>query len=952
MRYFKVIVFVALLLSVMSANAAHIVGGVMYYECLGGNNYRITMKVYRDCYSSGPNVADFDDPAYVAIYDANGILIEDKDVSFTTRQEITAFTNNPCIDPPTNVCVEEAVYQFDYVLPPTPGGYDIVYTRCCRNATISNIGNPGGVGATYTVHIDPTSNGCNSSPYFNDFPPIVICTNEPLVFDHSATDPDGDSLVYSFCKPYVGADDVIPQPIPPDPPPFGYVTWVAPYNTNSPLTASPPLHIDPATGLLTGTPTVTGQYVVGICVREYRNGVLLGEVRRDFQFNVAPCIYNVRADIPVIDVPPGTPSDIKGVYSYECAALNVDFVNTSTAASFYYWDFGDLTTQADTSTAFQPSYTYPDTGRYVVTLIANPGLPCADTVKVIVSIYPGFNTDFDLQNACEDEEVNFTDLTTTSYGVVNSWNWSFGNGIVSQQQNPMYQYPDYGNYTVKLVSTNTKGCRDSITKIISIYDKPDVIFNTTPACVNTPFYALDNSVTNTGTITSLQWVIDGTPVGNNNILALQDSLVNTKNIKLIVTTSDGCIDSAISNVTFNPLPIAVAFGDTTVCARQPFTLSASGGATYQWSPASDLSNPDSVNTQGSIEQTTEYVVKVTDANLCTSTDTVRVNVNPLPLVDAGSDTFACAGNSIQLDGASDGSSYYWSPGAHLSDSTILTPVLSTDSSDTYTLHAMSQYGCQDSSAVFVEMQYPVVAVLSTEPELCVGDTIILSVSGGRYYQWLRGDILGPADTSQQPVSPPVNETYTVVAYNDCPQFSDTLDINVTVHPLPTVDAGDDDSIRRDEYTVIPATSSGIQFEWSPPDGLDDPTLLRPEASPFNTTTYTITATDFNGCQNQDSMTIFVEVVNLLLVPTAFSPNNDGVNDVFRIVRALNVEKLLDFSIYNRWGQRVFQTTDLRGYWDGTFKGEPQDLGVYVFYVKVLNRDGDKITRKGNVTLLR
>ena len=90
----------------------------------------------------------------------------------------------------------------------------------------------------------------------------------------------------------------------------------------------------------------------------------------------------------------------------------------------------------------------------------------------------------------------------------------------------------------------------------------------------------------------------------------------------------------------------------------------------------------------------------------------------------------------------------------------------------------------------------------------------------------------------------------------------------------------------------------------------------------------------------------------MLVPNAFSPNDDGHNDIFRIIRYLNVEELLDFKVFNRWGQLIFETNDLRQGWDGTFKDVPQELGVYAYVIRVLNRDGEKITKGGNVTLVR
>ena len=107
--------------------------------------------------------------------------------------KIPVTINNPCLQAPPNVCVEEAVYTVNVNLPPIAGGYNIAYQRCCRNQSIVNLTNPSSEGSTYYVAIPESAlSSCNSSPYFNEFPPLALCIGEELVFDHSATDPDGD----------------------------------------------------------------------------------------------------------------------------------------------------------------------------------------------------------------------------------------------------------------------------------------------------------------------------------------------------------------------------------------------------------------------------------------------------------------------------------------------------------------------------------------------------------------------------------------------------------------------------------------------------------------------------------------------------------------------------------------------------------------------------------------
>jgi gliding motility-associated-like protein len=167
-----------------------------------------------------------------------------------------------------------------------------------------------------------------------------------------------------------------------------------------------------------------------------------------------------------------------------------------------------------------------------------------------------------------------------------------------------------------------------------------------------------------------------------------------------------------------------------------------------------------------------------------------------------------------------------------------------------------------------------------------------------------------------------------------------------------VDAGLDTTVYRDESTRLQGTSNGISFVWTPADYLDDPTALTPLATPFNTITYVLEATSEYGCLNYDTVTVKVEVKTLLLVPNAFTPNQDGLNDVFRIIKTLNIAEVLDVFVFNRWGQKVFEGQNSTAFWDGTFKGKVQDLGVYVYVIRAITRDGDEITETGNVTLLR
>ena len=276
----------------------HLVGGDFHYVHLGGDEYSIVLTVYRDCSPANTNGTGFDAFAAVGMWDGTGTIGPEDVITMTLSQTnvstVPVEMGNPCGTPPPELCIEKAVYTTTVELPSNPYGWDLVYQRCCRNPTIVNLDNFGGgenAGMSLEVHIPGTDvlDGDNSSPAFQELPPVALCSNLPFVWDHSAVDPDGDDLVYSLCPPQQGGDPNNAQPNPPTTPPYVDVPYVAGFSWDNPMTADPSLSIDPSTGELTCTPTMPGQYAIGICVEEYRDGVLLSMVRRDFQFNVTTC---------------------------------------------------------------------------------------------------------------------------------------------------------------------------------------------------------------------------------------------------------------------------------------------------------------------------------------------------------------------------------------------------------------------------------------------------------------------------------------------------------------------------------------------------------------------------------------------------------------------------------------------------------------------------------------
>lgn len=372
MNFKSLLALPVLLITCLYAHATHIVGGEINYRYLGNDNYEIRMSIYFDCINGSPAAIYSDSISTIGFFNQANNLVASVAVNWSDPQYLNTLNYN-CVQFPPNVCV--LFYSFiDTVnLPNIPGGYQVVYQRCCRNNTILNVVNPSSTGATFYAFIpDTNQTGTNSNPRFNNLPPVVLCNNVPLTFDHSATDDDGDSLVYHLCTPLDGADQFQPQPIPPNPPPYNNISFQTGYNAGNMMGTNPPLTINPQTGILTVTPLQIGQYVVGICVDEYRNGVLISTTRRDYQFNVIACNFDV---ISAFTAP-----------TYNCSNT-IQFNNSSQGADAYFWDFGDPNTTTDTSSQATPTYTYPGPGDYTITLIALDS-NCSDTVTVVLTILP------------------------------------------------------------------------------------------------------------------------------------------------------------------------------------------------------------------------------------------------------------------------------------------------------------------------------------------------------------------------------------------------------------------------------------------------------------------------------------------------------------------------------------------------------------------------------------
>ena len=445
--------------------------------------------------------APYGDPEYVQIFDSLGNYIDSIPMPIPSIDPIPNLITNPCLTP-VDVCITQAFYTGTYTLPPIPGGYTLVYQRCCRNSAIQTI--PNQSGSVYVAHISNDRYATNSSPRFTNRPPLFICADSYFQFDNSATDPNGDSLSYSLVNAldYTNSSTCVNPspggqgsgcPTAAYPPPYNSVSYFAPYSATNPLnnpSSTGNLVIDPTTGLLSGIPNQTGFFVVAVAVSEFRNGVYIGQTIRDYQFNIVTC------NIPAATIPflPGTfnPSIGLGAYYLNCSSRTVNFNGASftnppptNIPLVYHWDFGVTTSTSDTSNLEFPIFTYPDTGTYIVTVITNKlggDTTCQATAKAYIKIYPVLEAHFTFQDHCQDTSYVFTDASFSTTSPLSSWYWNFGDNDTSTQRNPTHHYANGGNFVVSLTAGNSQGCTNTLKDTVKVKPKPVPNFSTSPLC--------------------------------------------------------------------------------------------------------------------------------------------------------------------------------------------------------------------------------------------------------------------------------------------------------------------------------------------------------------------------------------------------------------------------------------------------------------------------------------
>jgi gliding motility-associated-like protein len=917
--------------------STHIVGGEMNYKSLGNGDYEITLIVYRDCYNGQ---APFDDPASIGVFDSNNNLVTSFEMYLNNPIEnIPNVINSPCLIPPTNVCYEVARYTEVVNLPPIAGGYQLAYQRCCRNHTIINIQNPGAVGATITAVIpDPSLVAFDANPVFNNLPPNFVCLDAPFIFDHSATDADGDVLVYELCAPYTGASQSDPMPNVPSPPPYATVPFQSPYSLAN-VMGGVPMTINSSTGLIHAVPATEGQFVYGIRVKEYRNGIYIGETRREFQVNVQQC---------------GTIT-IAGIFSptIACGTPTASFLNLSYGAGSYYWNFGDpLSGSNDTSSLVLPNHIYSDTGTYQVELVAFSSIDpaCNDTDFGTVYVYPEFNTIFSFNNNHCSSAFQFNDLSYGADGTADYWYWNFGDGQTSGAQSPGHLYTNPGTYNVTLIASTDSGCTDTISKIIHVLPVPVSQFSVTlDSCARTIH------INNASTPSNYYWNFGdgGTAFGTTGAYTYNNS--GNFTIQLIAQSDSGCTDTSQTAVQIPLVPLAdFTFSSAPCDSVVHFTNLSVNSTIFTWD-FGDFSYAYNTDPGHLYHDNGPYTITLhaSGTGLTCSNDVQKViTLDRTPIANFATLLDTCAYKLALENQTQFATQYSWliSDGNISSDDN---PSHDFSQPGNYSIQliASTASGCADTISSAVNVPPKAKADYSIVHTDC--DSLVSFVNNSQNavtYNWTFGDantssLENPDHTYYNPGD--VQIQLVVASPHQCLDTI-TKDINL-IFRIPA-----DFSLFMDTCSSITYFNSrsprATTYNWDFGDGHGSADI-----NPFHvyhsTDRYEVLFITNKGtvCEERTSGPVKFEEREgeIISIPNTFTPNSDGKNDRFHIFSYRPCE-MYSLNVFNRWGEQVYETDDaLNTDWDGRYKGAFVEEGVYVYYLK-----GKTVNKTGYILVIK
>ena len=654
--------------------------------------------------------------------------------------------------------------------------------------------------------------------------------------------------------------------------------------------------------------------------------------------------------------------------SNSCPPVLLRINNLSVGYYRLLWDFGDGTSSIQS----YPTHIYYKAGVYKITLYTYGYNGLTGTYIDSIEVkQPSSQISADILQGCTSQNVNLQ-ATTVNAG---SYVWDFGDGIVAAGTTALsHSYNTAGIYNPKLIAKDNNGCAAST----ELADKI-IIDSLSIAIKGIPSLVCDSALisfapdvynfaeTKIGTPLTYKWDFGtGATMDTSNVKSpsFRYTVPGTYVVKLTVSSQYGCSRQETANVVVNQKAHGTITAANEICqdGSVQFTGSANPTGNLQWNWSFGNGNTSSQQNPASQTYTTPGIYAITmiiNKNGCLDTSTHMLTINARPVINASPKQYVlCFGDSIRLS-ASGGGNYIWSPSTGLNNNTIANPMASPQASTKYKVQVTSNKGCISSDSLSITVAQHIKVQLPSDADLCKGSTLQLNASGAANYQWIN-TVSGLSSTS---ISNPVVNTsgtslYTVVGSDAYNCFKDTASVRITVRDLPAVNAGPDVSIVGGTPYQLSATASNdvVSWLWTPGNYLSCTNCSSPMAIPKMQTAYVVKVSNTWGCVAYDTVVVKLQcAISHVYVPNAFTPGNNGKNDIFYI-KGSGVNIIRHFRIYNRWGQMVFERNnigidDRSAGWDGKYKGQYVDTGTYVYMAEMECISGEVFTFKGTVTVI-
>lgn len=683
------------------------------------------------------------------------------------------------------------------------------------------------------------------------------------------------------------------------------------------------------------------------------------------------CVDSAKKQIKVSSVSADFTVTTSFVNNSGCPPVIARFTNTSVNYTSSYWDFGD----GSFSTISNPSHTYTYAGKYKVKLKVVGDADTEDEYEQEVEVKGPYATITTSSNGgCLTKEIEFK---VEALNAVNfAWDFTDGNVTETTDATIKHTFKDPGIYKPRLILSDQAGCKGTaFLKDPIVIDKLDVQLISAPEFVCDEGWITFAPKFNSYSIDELKeeaqykWTYEtGLQAENDATATPRFYLDKTQgyNFTLTTTTAYGCTQTVNKTVHAYPKPVSTVAGPLQACQDVPVSFSGAvsnmNDVTWKW----NFGNNNTGNVQQPADQAyskpgpSEVVLIVTSQDGCSDTASHNIDIMPTPVVNAtAASDVICLGNSTTLSAAG-GVTYQWSPLADLSNPQAPDPVAAPKVNTTYQVTVTDANGCSNTDDVSIRVAQPFTIQATPDTVLCLGHVLPLRVSGADHYVW-KGEGLDDADNPypHATIKATGRYTYEVTGYDADGCFTHDTSLVVSVHPSPTINAGPD----RTGMAGVPVTLGAqgspdiIQWTWTPPEYLDCATCPKTKALPNISTNYTVEVKNSYGCKATDEVLVKVTCdMGAVFLPTAFTPNRDGINERF-YPKGRGIKEIAWMRIYDRWGSLVFEKTRFQinnasAGWDGTWKGRTAPFGSYVYAIETMCEDGTTFLFRGTVMLIK